>query len=87
MLSYTALYANGVNWLCHVLAFVPFTAPVAMPVLVAVGAAPGWEIALSAVFTLAATVWMARLAGLIYGRAILRTGSRLRVRQVLRAAG
>jgi hypothetical protein len=33
---------------------------------------------------LAATVGMARLAGIIYGRAILRTGSRLKLRQVLR---
>jgi hypothetical protein len=37
-------------------------------------------------FTVASTVWMARLAGTIYGRAILRTGSRLKVRQVLRSA-
>ena len=68
------------------LAFVPFTAPVAMPVLVAVGAAPAWQMALSAVISLAATVGMARLAATIYERAILRTGGRLKVRQVLRSA-
>jgi len=86
VLAYTVLYASGVNWFYHVLAFVPFTAPVAMPVLVAVGAAPAWQLALSAAISLAATVGMARLAGTIYERAILRTGSRLRVRQVLRSA-
>ncbi len=86
VLAYTVLYASGVNWFYHVLAFVPFTAPVAMPVLVAVGAAPGWQLALSAAISIAATVGMARLAGTIYERAILRTGSRLRVRQVLRSA-
>ena len=86
VLAYTVLYASGVNWFYHVLAFVPFTAPVAMPVLVAVGAAPAWQQALSAAITIAATVGMARLAGTIYERAILRTGSRLRVRQVLRTA-
>jgi ABC-2 type transport system permease protein len=86
VLAYTVLYASGVNWFYHLLAFIPFTAPVAMPVLVAVGAAPAWELALSAVISLAATVGMARLAGTIYERAILRTGSRLRLRQVLRSA-
>ena len=43
-------------------------------------------VAAAAAISLAGTVWMARLAGTIYGRAILRTGSRLRVRQVLRSA-
>ena len=86
VLAYTVLYASGVNWFYHLLAFVPFTAPVAMPVLVAVGAAPAWQQALSAAISIAATVGMARLAGTIYERAILRTGSRLRVRQVLRTA-
>ena len=56
-----------------------------MPVLVAVGAAPAWQEAISVLITLAATVVMVRLAAKIYERAILRTGSRLKVRQVLRA--
>jgi len=86
LLAYTVLYASGVSWFYHVLAFVPFTAPVAMPVLVAVGAAPAWQMALSVAISLAATVGMARLAATIYERAILRTGSRLKVRQVLGSA-
>jgi ABC-2 type transport system permease protein len=82
-LTYTVIYSTSVNPLFHALAFIPFTAPVAMPVLVAVGAAPAWQIALSALISLASTAGMAWLAGTIYGRAILRTGSRLKVRQVL----
>jgi len=85
VLAYTVLYASGVNWFYRVLAFVPFTAPVAMPVLVAVGAAPAWQLALSAGISIAATIGMARLAGTIYERAIRRTGTRLRLRQVLRS--
>jgi ABC-2 type transport system permease protein len=85
-LTYTVIYAPTVNTFYHVLAFIPFTAPVAMPVLVAVGAAPAWQVAVSAAITVASTVWMARLAGTIYSRAILRTGIRLKVRQVLRTA-
>lgn len=83
VLAYTVLFADGVSWFYHLLAFVPFTAPVAMPVLIAVGAAPLWEIALSAAITIASTVVMVRLAATIYERAILRTGGRLKVRQVL----
>jgi ABC-2 type transport system permease protein len=86
VLTNTVVYASSVNAFYHVLAFIPFTAPVAMPVLVAVGDAPAWQVAVSAVISLAATVWMARLAATIYSRAILRTGTRLKVRQVLRAA-
>ena len=86
VLSYTVLYASSVNWFYHVLAFIPFTAPVAMPVLVAVGAAPAWQIAVSVVIILASTAGMAWLAGTVYERAILRTGRRLKVRQVLRSA-
>lgn len=86
ILTYSVVYATSVNAFFRVLAFIPFTAPVAMPVLVSVGAAPAWQVAASAAITLAATVWMARLAGQIYGRAILRTGARLKIRQVLRSA-
>jgi ABC-2 type transport system permease protein len=84
VLAYTVLFGSGVSWFYHLLAFVPFTAPVAMPVLIAVGAAPAWQIALSAAILIVSTIAMARLAGTIYERAILRTGSRLKVRQVLR---
>jgi ABC-2 type transport system permease protein len=85
-LTYSVVYASSVNAFYHVLAFVPFTAPVAMPVLVAVGAAPAWQVAVSALISLASTVAMARVAATIYERAILRTGGRLKVRQVLRTA-
>ncbi len=86
VLAYTVLYAPSVNWFYHLLGFIPFTAPVAMPVLVAVGAAPVWQVAVSAAITLAATVAMTRVAGTVYERAILRSGSRVRLRQVLRSA-
>jgi ABC-2 type transport system permease protein len=86
VLTNTVVYASSVNAFYHALAFIPFTAPVAMPVLVAVGDAPAWQVAVSAVISLVATIWMARLAATIYSRAILRSGTRLKVRQVLRSA-
>jgi ABC-2 type transport system permease protein len=84
ILTFTVIYGNTVFAYYWFLAFFPPTAPISMTVLVAVGVARPWEIALSALLCLAATVGMARLAGTIYGRAILRTGGRLKLRQVLR---
>jgi ABC-2 type transport system permease protein len=83
-LSYTVIYANGANAFYHVLGFLPPTAPIAMPVLYAAGDVPAWQAAVSAVLVAVGTVWMARTAATIYARSILRTGSRVRLRQVLR---
>ena len=82
-LSYTVIYANGASTFYRVLGFLPPTAPVAMPVLYAAGDVPGWQAAISAVLVAVGTVWMARIAATIYGRSILRTGSRVRLREVL----
>src|SRR5215472_8220571 len=82
-LSYTVIYANGASLFYKVLGFFPPTAPVAMPVLYAAGDVPAWQAAVSAVLVAVGTVWMARTAATIYARSILRTGSRVRLRQVL----
>jgi ABC-2 type transport system permease protein len=86
-LSYTVIYADGANVFYRVLGFLPPTAPIAMPVLYAAGDVPAWQAAVSAVLVAAGTVWMARTAATIYGRSILRTGSRVRLRQVLTHRG
>jgi ABC-2 type transport system permease protein len=82
-LSYTVIYANGASTFYHVLGFLPPTAPIAMPVLYAAGDVPAWQAAVSAVLVAVGTVWMARTAATIYARSILRTGSRVRLREVL----
>ncbi len=84
LLTFTVLFGNSVYAFYWFLAFFPPTAPISMTALVAVGVARPWEIALSALLCLAATAGMAWLACTIYGRAILRTGARLHLRQVLR---
>src|SRR5436190_13299195 len=86
-LSYTVIYADGANVFYRVLGFLPPTAPIAMPVLYAAGDVPAWQAAVSAVLVAAGTVWMARTSAAIYGRSILRTGSRVRLRQVLTSRG
>jgi ABC-2 type transport system permease protein len=82
-LSYTVIYANSASTFYHVLGFLPPTAPIAMPVLYAAGDVPAWQAAVSAVLVAVGTVWMARTAATIYARSILRTGSRVRLREVL----
>lgn len=84
ILTFTVLYGSSVYPFYWFLAFFPPTAPISMTVLVAVGAAHPWQVALSALLCVAATVGMAWAAGTIYGRAILHSGTRLKWRQALR---
>jgi ABC-2 type transport system permease protein len=72
--------------LMRVLSFLPPTAPVTMPIRIAIGAAKPWQIALSLALMIAGIVVAARFASRIYARSILRTGQRLKFRQALRAA-
>jgi ABC-2 type transport system permease protein len=67
----------------EVLAYLPPTAPFAMPVLVGLGKVTWWEVAAAATLSVLATVAVARLAAGIYRRAILRTGQRVRLREVI----
>ncbi|MGH9103113.1 MAG: ABC transporter permease, partial [Acidimicrobiales bacterium] len=83
-LSFSVVFGTA-NPLDRVLAFLPPTAPISMTALYAAGHAPAWQVALSAVICVAATVVMAKLAALVYQRAILRTGRRVKVKEVLLA--
>jgi ABC-2 type transport system permease protein len=56
-----------------------------MPSRIAVGAASGAEMAVSLALGLTAIVVVARLGSVVYRRAIVRTGRRLKVREVLRS--
>jgi ABC-2 type transport system permease protein len=67
----------------HVLAYLPPTAPFAMPTLVSLGAVSWWQFALSAAISVACTVGVARLATAVYRASVLRTGSRVPLRELL----
>jgi ABC-2 type transport system permease protein len=69
----------------RVLAYVPLTSPMVMPSRIAVGAASGAEMAVSLALGVTAIVVVARLGSVVYRRAIVRTGRRLKVREVLRS--
>jgi ABC-type Na+ efflux pump permease subunit len=72
------------NELAAVLSFVPFFAQTVMPARYALGVAPLWEVGVSALITLAALAVVVRPAGRVYRNSILRTGSRVSLKEALR---
>jgi ABC-2 type transport system permease protein len=85
--SITAVSSAHASLYVTVLAYIPLTAPFAMPVLVALHAVAWWEFLLSALISIAATFGMAGVAGTVYRRAVLRTGRRVPLRDVLAIRG
>lgn len=83
--SLTAITTGSASTFVHVLAFLPPTSPFAMPVLVALGQATWWQFAIAVALSLAGSIAIARLAAVVYVRAILRTGQRVRIRDIARA--
>jgi len=86
IISITTAASGNASSFFKVLAYLPPTAPFAMPVLVGLGQATWWEFVLSAAISLVATVGVARVAAGIYQRAILRTGRGVKLREVLPTA-
>ncbi len=82
-LSFPVLFSGNASTLIVVLAYLPPTAPLAMPALAAVGRASAVDVAISAAITLVGAVLLMRVAAKVYNRALLRTGRRLKVREVL----
>jgi ABC-type Na+ efflux pump permease subunit len=66
-----------------ILAYLPPTAPFCMPVLVGLNHATWWEFVASVLITTAGTIGMAIFAARIYRRAVLRTGGRVRLRELV----
>jgi ABC-2 type transport system permease protein len=69
-----------------VLSLIPLLSPVLMPGRIAEGLAPGWQIGLSIVLTLATVALLTWLGAKVYQNAVLRTGSRVMLRDALRAS-
>jgi ABC-2 type transport system permease protein len=66
--------------------FIPFSAPLTMPLRVAAGQAAGWEVALSIACIVVASLALVPLAARVYQGAILRTGARVRLADAWRGA-
>jgi ABC-2 type transport system permease protein len=83
--SYLVALSAPDSPLARVLAYVPLTSPIVMPSRLALGEATGVEIAASLVLLVAAVAAVGRIGATVYKRAVVRTGRRLKLREVLRA--
>ncbi|MEZ0090083.1 ABC transporter permease [Streptacidiphilus sp. EB129] len=68
------------------LSMLPPCAPVLMPMRIAMGAAPLWQVLLSLALTIAFSGVLLRFAGRIYRNSVLRSGARVPLREALKAA-
>ena len=68
-----------------ILAYVPFAAPMIMPGRIALGASSPFEIVASLAIGVATVLLAGRLSAVVYRRAIVRTGRRLKLRDALRS--
>ena len=87
IMALTAASSGSPSTLFEVLAYLPPTAPFAMPVLVGLGRVTWWQFGASAALSVACTVGVAKVATSVYRRAILRTGRRVRLREVFSGGG
>ena len=73
--------------IARITTFIPFSAPIVVPLRAALAAIEPWEAILSAVVTIAFTYGMFVLGGRVYAGAILGSGGRLKLRDAWRLAG
>ncbi len=69
-----------------VASILPVSAALAMPVRMVLGAAPGWQIALSHALLIGSAIALVPVGARLYEGAVLRTGSRVKLRDAWRAA-
>ncbi|WP_214401170.1 ABC transporter permease [Pseudonocardia lacus] len=85
ILTLNLLPSDPRNPILAVLSYVPFLSQTVMPARYALGVAPLWEVALSALIAVAAIAVVVRVAARIYRNSILRTGARVSLREALRS--
>lgn len=72
VLTLNMLASDPHSELAAVLSFIPFFSQTVMPARYALGAAPLWEVGVSALLALAVIVAVVRLAGRVYRNSIRR---------------
>jgi ABC-2 type transport system permease protein len=86
VLGISILPSDPTNELIATLSLIPLFSPMLMPMRMAFGVAPLWQVVLSiglSIILIGLLVW---LAGRIYRNAVLRMGSRVRFREAFRSA-
>jgi len=83
IVSLTGVSSGKASLLVKVLAYLPPTAPFAMPTLIGFGEVTWWQFLLSVTVTLVCTVVVALVAARVYRTAVLQTGRRVRLRELV----
>ena len=83
IVSLIGVSSGNPSLLVKVLAYLPPTAPFAMPTLVGFAEVTWWQFLLSAAVCLACTVVVALVAARVYRAAVLQTGGRVRLRELI----
>jgi ABC-2 type transport system permease protein len=84
VLGVSILPRDPANSYLQVMSMIPIFAPTLMPIRLALGAVPVWQMVLSVALALALIPALVWLAGRIYRNAVLRSGARIRLRDALR---
>lgn len=83
IIGLTAVGSTTPHLYVKILAYIPPTAPFEMTALVGLSAVSWWQFVISVLISIASTIVVARLAATVYRRAILRTGRRVHLREIL----
>jgi ABC-2 type transport system permease protein len=82
---FLVIFFNDNEAVLAVMSYVPFSAPVGMPMRVFLGTAEWWEPVLSLVILLATTVAIIAIGSRVYANGLLRTGAPVKWREALKA--
>jgi ABC-2 type transport system permease protein len=72
-------FAGSISTLTRVCTFLPPTAPLIVPLRIAAGDIPAWQVGITFELMLVSTVLVILLASRVYAGAILRTGARVKL--------
>nr|WP_255570367.1 MULTISPECIES: ABC transporter permease [unclassified Cryobacterium] len=81
---FLVIFFNDNPTVLAVMSYIPFSAPVGMPMRIFLGTAAWWEPLLSLAILLASTAVVILLGSRIYSNSLLRMGARVTLRQALR---
>lgn len=81
---FLVIFFNDNPTVMAIMSYVPFAAPVGMPVRIFLGTAEWWEPILSLVLLVASTAVVIALGARVYSNSLLRTGARVKVSEALR---
>ncbi len=81
---FLVIFFNDNALVLGIMSYVPFSAPVGMPMRIFLGSAQWWEPLLSLLLSVVVTVGVIMVGARVYQNSLLRTGGRVKLREALR---